>query len=511
MKLSIPALCALAVWSFLFTTYADDRPNIVLIMADDMGWSDIGCFGGEIETPHIDRIAGEGMKFTQFYNNGKCTTTRASLLTGLYPRKGGRGQELLTEEMVTLGEAMKLAGYQTGLSGKWHNGNKAPHRPFDRGFDKSYGLWDGCCNFFDPNQADPKFKGGKVRFFGEDDRRITEFPEDFYTTDAFTDHALASIKNAVDSKKPFFHYIPYTAPHYPLHARPEDIRKYAGKYDGGWDKLRKDRYQRQVEMGLIDPKVYPEPGPNPDNETWEKGKNENLEWETARMEVYAAMVDRMDQQIGRVLALLDELGIAENTLILFHSDNGGCPESPGGNDTSHFPGPKEYYSHVGENWAFAQNTPFRRYKSHTHEGGIASPLVVRWPAKVKPGQTTHQVGHIIDFLPTFLDLGNTDYPADREGKPLLKEEGISLAPLLRDGQKEVERSAPLFWFWSKNRAVREGNWKLVWENKSRAGWELYDLSKDRTETRNLADQFPDRVQEMAEMWEAWAETTDVKY
>jgi len=490
---------------------AGERPNIILIMADDMGWSDIGCYGGEIETPNIDRIAGEGMKFMRFYNNGKCTTTRASLMTGLYPRNGGKGIELLNENMLTLGEAMRLAGYQTGISGKWHNGSKAPHRPIDRGFDLSYGLWDGCSNFFDPNQPDPKFKGGKVRFFGEGDQRITEFPDDFYTTDAFTDHAIDSIKNAVDAKKPFFHYIPYTAPHYPLHARPEDIKKYAGKYDLGWDAVRKARYQRQVEMGLIDPAIYPDPGPNPDNKSWAKGRNENLDWETARMEVYAAMVDRMDQQIGRVLALLDELKIADNTVIIFHSDNGGCPEKPGGNDIAHFPGPKEYYSHVGENWAYAQNTPFRRYKSDTHEGGIATPMVVRWPAKIKAGQTTDQVGHIIDFMPTFLELAETDYPVTRKGKPLYLPEGVSLASVLTGKIESRERPAPLFWFWSKNRAVQEGRWKLVWENGSKVGWELYNLKKDRTETNNLAKENPSTVNQMARKWIAWAELTGVKY
>ncbi len=490
---------------------AEERPNIILIMADDMGWSDIGCFGGEIATPHIDRIAGEGLKFTRFYNNGKCTTTRASLLTGLYPRNGGRGIELLNENMLTLGEAMRLAGYQTGISGKWHNGSKAPHRPIDRGFDLSYGLWDGCSNFFDPNQPDPKFKGGRVRFFGEDDKRITEFPEDFYTTDAFTDHALVSIRKAVEAKKPFFHYIPYTAPHYPLHARPEDIKKYAGKYDEGWDVLRKARYQRQVKMGLIDPAIYPEPGPNPDNKNWEDGKNENLDWETARMEVYAAMVDRMDQQIGRVLDVLDELKVADNTVIIFHSDNGGCPEKPGGNDTEHFPGPKDFYSHVGQNWAYAQNTPFRRYKSDTHEGGIATPMVVRWPARIKAGRTTEQVGHIIDLMPTFLELAEREYPVKRDGKPLYLPEGVSLAPLFLDKTESVKRPAPLFWFWSKNRAVQEGRWKLVWENGSKIGWELYNLASDRTETKNIAKENPSTVNQLAKKWFAWAELTGVKY
>ncbi len=488
------------------------RPNIVLIMVDDMGWSDIGCYGSEIATPNIDRIAAEGMLFTNFYNNGKCTTTRASLLTGLYPRKGGRGIELLNKNMLTLGEALKGAGYQTGLSGKWHNGSRKPHRPTDRGFERSYGLWDGCCNFFDPAFRDPKFKGGRVRFFGQDDLRITEFPEDFFTTDAFTDHAITTIKAHAATKRPFFHYLPYTAPHYPIHAKPESIVKYKGKYKDGWDALRKARYGRQIKLGLIDPVVFPETGPNPNNRPFDTGKSDDEEWEMLRMEVYAAMIDSVDQNIGRVLGALDELGIADNTLILFLSDNGACAETPGGaNNTEHRPGPKQWYSHVGPNWAYAQNTPFRRYKARTHEGGIATPLVVRWPAKIKPGQVNHQVGHIIDFLPTFLEAARGDYPKTNEnGDALLPLDGISLLPVLSGEKKKVERPSPLFWHWGGHRAVREGNLKAVWENK-KTGWELYDLSLDRTETRNLAEDQAAKVSDLAKKWTEWARLTQVKF
>ena len=487
------------------------RPNIILIMADDMGWSDIGCYGSEIPTPNIDRLASEGIQFTQFYNNAKCTTTRASLLTGLYPRMGGKGQELLTPNMLSLGEALKLAGYRTGLSGKWHNGNQAPHRPFDRGFDSSYGLWDGCCNFFDPSIPDPQFKGGRTRFFGRDDERITEFPEDFFTTEAFTDHAIETIRSHAATGDPFFHYLPHTAPHYPIHARPEDIAKFAGFYNEGWDALRKTRYQRQVESGLIDPETHPEPGPNPDNQNWSDGQNADLEWELLRMEAYAAMVHAMDREIGRVLDTLDELGIADNTLVMFLSDNGACAETPGGaGNTEHRPGPKEWYSHVGPNWAYAQNAPFRFYKSRTHEGGVATPFVARWPAKIAPGQRTEQVGHIIDFLPTFLEAAGGDYPTTRKGEPLLLPEGISLLPVFTGETESLERPAPLFWHWSGARGVREGDWKLVWEKRKKA-WELYDLSTDRTETRNLASENPVLVDQLAAKWKAWARLTDVKF
>ena len=508
MTKKLPFMAALLL-GLVSGVHADDRPNIILIMADDMGWSDVGCYGGEIRTPNIDRIAAEGMQWRNFYNNGKCTTTRASLLTGLYPRKGGKGQELIGNDMVTLGEAMRSAGYQTGLSGKWHNGSRAPHRPIDRGFDKSYGLWDGCCNFFDPAQADPKFKGGRVRFFGEDDRRIESFPDDFFTTDAFTDHALTTIRRHVANGRPFFHYLPYTAPHYPLHAKPEDIAKYKGRYAAGWEALRQQRYRRQVEMGLIDPKTFPEPGPNPNNESFAQGRNDDLRWEMLRMEVYAAMVDNMDQNIGRVLDLLDELKIADNTLIIFISDNGACAETPGGKaNTEHRPGPKEWYSHVGPNWAHAQNTPFRYYKAHTHEGGIASPCVVRWPARIKPGSRTDQIGHINDFMSTFLAAAGGTYPQTRAGKRVLPTEGIDLVPVLTGTRPSVGRPAPLFWHWAGKRAVRDGDWKLVWLKNS---WELYNLAHDRTETKNLAAQHPERVARMTRQWEDWARLTGVKF
>lgn len=477
-------------------------------MADDMGWSDIGCYGSEIDTPNIDRIAREGMLFTQFYNNGKCTTTRASLLTGLYPRKGGKGIELLGPEMLTLGEGMRIAGYQTGLSGKWHNGSKQPHRPFDRGFDRSFGLWDGACNFFNPSIRDPEFKGGKRRFFGRNDEHITDFPDDFFTTDAFTDHALETIRKQAAGEAPFFHYLPFTAPHYPLHARPENIKKYAGKYSEGWDALRQRRYARQVEAGLIDPAVYPDPGHNPDNVNWEKGQNPDLRWETLRMETYAAMVDCMDQNIGRILDLLDELKIDDNTMIIFLSDNGGCAETPGGNDTAQIPGPKDFYTHVGPNWAYAQNTPFRRYKAHTHEGGIATPFVVRWPKKIPAASKSEQVGHIIDLLPTFLDVAGSTYPESHNGNRLIPVEGISLLPSLVAPDKTIGREQPLYWHWAKKRAVRKGDWKVVWEKKN---WELYNLAENRTETKDLAQMEPERTAEMADLWEAWADKTGVKY
>tara|TARA_R110002096_G_scaffold42893_28_gene115414 strand:- start:2706 stop:4262 length:1557 start_codon:yes stop_codon:yes gene_type:complete len=489
-----------------------NRPNIVLIMVDDMGWSDVGCYGSEINTPNIDKLAGEGMLFTQFYNNAKCTTTRASLLTGLYPRNGGKGQdELITHEMLTLGEAMRHAGYQTGLSGKWHNGKTVGTRPFDRGFDEAYGLWDGCCNFFNPKIPDPDFKGGKVRPFGHNEEflEFDDFPEDYYTTDAFTDHAIDTIKEHVSSGQPFFHYLPYTAPHYPLHAKPEDIAKYKGKYAEGWDVLRQQRLARQKELGLINPDW--DVADRDDLATsWEQATNLDPEWNQLRMEVYAAMIDCVDQNIGRLLNTLDELGVADNTLVLFLADNGGSPETPGGNDPAQVPGPREFYSHVGPGWATASNTPWRRYKTFCHEGGISTPLLARWPAAIEAGARSNQVGHIIDLLPTFLDMAGAGYPEKHPefGGKTLPLDGQSLLPVLKGDEGEPHEN--LYWNWAGNRAVRNGNWKLAWDTKHKA-WELYDMEQDRTEAHDLSSEYPEVVKDLTTKWEGWAEMTGVKY
>ena len=479
------------------------RPNIVLIMSDDMGFSDVGCYGGEIETPNIDRLAAEGLKFRQFYNNAKCTTTRASLITGLYPRPKGA---LLKPNMVTIAEVLKQAGYKTALSGKWHLGSSAPRRPSDRGFDEYYGLLDGCCNFFDPSLPDPKFKGGRVRVFAKNDQRITEFPDDFYTTDAFTDYAIDFVDRATKGEKPapFFLHPCYTAPHYPLHAKPEDIKKYQGKYSEGWEKIRKARHKRQVEMGLIDPE-WKLPGPNREVEKWEDAPHKD--WQDLRMAVYAAMIDSMDQNIGRLLKKLDEAGLAENTVVMFLSDNGGCAETPGGNDPKQVPGPKEFYSHCGPGWAYAQNTPFRRYKQWVHEGGISTPFIVRWPGKIKPDTMTNQVGHIIDILPTCAELAGTSYPKEYNSQEILPVEGLSLLPVFQDKSREPHKT--LAWEWAGNRSIRQRQWKLCWD-KGVKKWELYNVETDRGETNDLADYNPRRVKEMSEAWYAWAESTGVK-
>lgn len=477
------------------------RPNILLIMCDDMGWSDIGCYGGEIQTPNLDRLAGEGLRFTQFYNCAKCTTTRAAIMTGLHPRRGGRS--LLNDNLVTVAEVLKTAGYQTGLSGKWHLGSRAPHRPVDRGFDEYYGLMDGACNFFNPVQPDPQFKGGNVRVFGHNDQLITAFPDDFYTTDAFTDHAVRTIHRFATNDSPFFVHVTYNAPHYPLHAWPEDIAKYEGKYLGGWQALRESRHRRQIELGLIDPQ-WQLPPPDPEVLDWEN--QENKRWQDRRMAVYAAMVDRMDQGIGRLLQALRDTGTDQNTVVMFLSDNGGCSEEYGHDTPEFLPGPKENYTTCGPSWAYAQNTPFRRFKAWMHEGGISTPFIVRWPGRVPAGAVTRQVAHIIDLMPTFVELAGAVYPAEFNGHAVLPVEGLSLTPVLAGGERSGHQT--LWWEFSGNRAVRQGDWKLCWDKREKR-WELYDLKADRTEMNDLAPAHPERVRALAASWQAWARRTGV--
>lgn len=476
-----------------FSNGEDKRPNIILIMCDDMGYSDLGCYGSEINTPNIDSLAKDGMRFTQFYNNAKCTTTRASIITGLYPRK-----PLLDNRMVTLAEVLKDASYHTSLSGKWHLGSGKGKHPVDRGFEEYYGLLDGCCNFFNPVQPDPKFKGGRVRKWGHNKKLIKEFPKDFYATDAITDHAIECIEKFGKSEKPFFVHVCYTAPHYPLHAKPEDIKKYVGKYKSGWNVLRKQRHERQLKMGLLNPK-WKLSGMDSRARSWESSRQEH---EDLRMAVYAAMIDCMDQNVGRMLKTLHDRKLEDNTLVLFLSDNGGCAEEPEGKNNPNPPGPGKHYTSVGPSWGWAQNTPFRRYKSWVHEGGISTPLIARWPGVIKPNTVTGEVGHIIDFMPTFLEMAKTSYPEKRTGNNILPMDGKSLLPILRGKRQENERT--LTWEWSGNKAHRSGKWKVVWDKLVKK-WELYDLEADRTEINNLAEKHPEMVKALVAKYDAWAE------
>ncbi|NOZ62558.1 MAG: arylsulfatase [Calditrichaeota bacterium] len=490
------------------------KPNIVLIMADDMGYSDLGCFGSEINTPNIDSLAEEGLKFTQFYNCARCCPTRASLLTGLYPHRAGMGsminrknqprppayQGYLNDHCVTIAEVLRQTGYHTLMSGKWHVGEHRPHWPLNRGFERYYGLISGASSYFDTSYVVPGTD--KVRIMVNDDKEIVEKGHGFYMTDAIADHAVEMIKNYANSDKPFFLYTAFTAPHWPLHALKEDIEKYRDKYLDGWDVLREKRRERMISLGLIDEKWGLS---KRDNRVppWERA--EHKQWEAMRMAVYAAQIDRMDQGIGRILAELKRTGADKNTLIFFLSDNGGCAEILRGNSPEIMPGGPDSYMSYGIGWANASNTPFRRYKKWVHEGGISTPLIARWKGVVKPNTMTQQMGHVIDLMPTILDVAGAKYPEEFKGKKIHKLDGKSLLPALKGKTRQGHEA--LYWEHLGNCAIRQGKWKLVMDGKLKS-WELYDLEDDRTERRNLTEKYPKKVKRMRKQWQKWAE--DVK-
>jgi len=490
------------------------KPNIVLIMADDMGYSDIGCYGGEINTPNIDKLAAGGLRFRQFYNNAICVPTRASLLTGLYSQQVGvyGNSPVEYQNCLTLGELLQTAGYRTLMTGKWH----AKQIPVERGFDRYFGLCDGCCNYFNPGPRRPgePEPGRKLTSYGYPRRWAVDNKEyqpyvvadkDFYTTDAFTDYALQYLDQYKDEAKPFFLYLAYTAPHYPLQARPEDIARYRGKYMAGWDELRQRRYARMKNLGVIaaDVNLADRDTIVPD---WE-GIADKEAWDL-KMAVYAAMIDRLDQNIGRVLTKIREQGDEENTLVLFLSDNGGCageanytPDIP--------PGPMTSYRSVDPPWANASNTPFRKYKVWDHEGGICTPFIAYWPKVIKnAGQFTDQVGHIIDIMATLADISGTPYPAEFKGKKVLPLEGKSLLPVF-EGSERAGHDA-LFWQIApgKNHAVRQGDWKLVTVSDD-SPWELYNLKKDRVESTDLAYEYPEKVGHLKTLYKAWAKRVGI--
>ncbi len=465
----------------------ESRPNIVLIMADDLGYSDLGVYGGEIETPHLDQLAADGIQFTQFYNNAKCTESRASLLSGLYHHQS---KNFSLDNHVTIAEVLRDAGYGTMMSGKWH----LPGNPVERGFDRYFGFLVGAVNFFTGMQW-----GSDENPMRLDDQVFNVPEEGFYTTDAFTDYAIDFIDEATEQSKPFFLYLAHNAPHFPLHAWPDDIAKYEDRYLDGWDALRLERYERMQEMGLLDAawSLSPRDDYVP---AWDLLDEDQKAEEAHLMAVYAAMVDRMDQNIGRLMLYLRENNLVDNTIVLFMSDNGGCPYAF--NHTPDIPpGPKEGYRTYDSEWANASNTPFRLYKQYGHEGGIASPFIVHWPAGIpNPGTRSDQVGHLIDIMPTLLEAANTTYPTSFNGYDVLPQEGISLMPVFK-GETLAERP-PIFWeFWG-NRAVRVGDWKLVAERSK--DWELYNVEADRSELNNLLEAESEKTAQMAGMYDDWA-------
>ncbi len=517
------------------------RPNIIVAMADDMGFSDIGCYGGEISTPVLDGLAAEGLRFRSFYNNARCCPTRAALLTGLYPHQAGVGHMMsgyrkdgelipsysgsLNNACVTLAEVLGQAGYTTLMSGKWHvtpaegSGDKVDrsHWPMQRGFDKFFGTIHGAGSFYDP----PSLSRGN-----EEEDPGSEF---YYTT-AIGENASRFIEEALDEDPdaPFFLYLPFTAPHWPLHAPEQAVAKYEHRYDMGWDRLREERLQRMREIGVLDETVGLSQR-DPTQEAWDQVPNK--EWQARRMEVYAAQVDLMDQAVGRVVETLKERGQFDNTLILFLADNGGCAEEARdtwkalhipthtyagepvavGNDPTVMPGPEDNYQSYGVPWANVSNTPFRYYKHWVHEGGISSPLIAHWPHGIAGGgQWTDHVGHLMDIMATCVDVAGARYPKTFDGHEITPMEGTSLAPLFA-GQLAQGHPEGLYWEHEGNRAVRLGNWKLVSKRSApeNGRWELYDMAADRSELNDLASAMPEKVDELAGMWRAWADRVGV--
>ena len=515
------------------STAPPTRPNIILIMGDDLGFSDIGCYGGEIETPNLDRLAANGIRFTQFYNGARCCPTRASLLTGLYAHQTGVGHMMndyglpayrgdLNQQCVTIAEVLQTAGYTTLMSGKWHvtpveTGSNMDNWPRQRGFDRFFGTIHGAGSFYDP-----------VTLTRENEP-IEPEGGDFYYTTAIGENGAKFIEEYGRQDAPFFLYLPFTSPHWPLHAPDEAIAKYKGRYDMGWDELRARRHRRMIEMGLVK-ESWPLTARDERRPAWEDA--ENKEWEARRMEVYAAQVDLMDQAIGHVVKEVEELGIGDNTLIFFLADNGGCAEvlrsrSSGlhfpektldgrpverGNDPSLMPGPETTYQSYGIPWANASNSPFRLYKHWVHEGGIASPLIAQWPATIKQTNTlTHQPGHLIDIMATCADVAGAQYPATYKSHDITPLEGKPLTPIFEGNQRPGHNA--IFWEHEGNRAVRQGNWKIVTrynrEERRDGEWELYDLEADRTEMNNLAEANPDKVAELAALYDEWAKRAGV--
>lgn len=495
---------------------ATPRPNIVVMLVDDLGWSDIGCYGGEVPTPRLDRLAADGLRFTQFYNTPRCSPTRAALLTGLYSHQAGFGwldnkvvpesrgfHGRLLPRCVTMAEVLRAAGYFTAMTGKWHLGQQNGTPPWKRGFMRSLNSRYGEVYF--PRESD---KPGTENLYLNGRELAKDSPElgaDWYSTDLFVDWGLKFVDEARAEQKPFFLYIAQGAVHFPLRAPADVIAKYRGKYQQGWDRLRDERHARQIAMGLVDARwpLAPRPAESP---AWDSRTPEQRERFDAMMAVYAAMIECLDRSLGRLVDGLAQRGVLDDTLIVFLSDNGGNAEGgPAGTTKGEGPigGPQSYVL-LGMNWATACNTPFRRYKHFTHEGGISSPLVVHWPngiARERRGSLDKQPAHLIDLMATATDISGATYPTTFEGHDILPPEGVSLRPAFA-GQA-LARRQPIFWEHEGNKAVRDGRWKLV--QKWKGPWELYDIDADRTEQHDLIGEQPMVAARLEAAWEAWAE------
>ena len=518
-KVSWAVRAAMLFLTFSGNLYAQapaGKPNIIVILADDLGFSDLGSFGSEISTPHLDKLAGEGIRLTRFYNSGRCCPSRAALLTGLYPHQAGIGdmiqdkgspayQGYLSENSVTIAELLKTAGYHTIVSGKWHVGQVTSALAHNRGFDRSFTLQNNGSSYFN---SEPIYNDGRKVTFLLNGKMIQRQDTSQYLTDAITDFAIKSLDEIRDDQNPFFLYLAYNAPHWPIQALPEDIAKYKGKYLKGWDQLRAERFSKQKLLGIVD-KEWTLSERFEDVPSWNAlSASEKELWDT-RMAIYAAMIDRMDQGIGAILAKLRAIERDTNTLVIFVSDNGGSGDTvkdwnyvtqkngtPGSVNNI-----DSYYPH----WGNVSNTPFRLFKKNTHEGGIASPFIAWYPAKIKKGLNHDHIGHLIDIMPTCLEVAGISYPKKFNTKTLTEAPGKSLWNVLEN------RSAPaheaLFWEHEGSRAIRKGDWKLVVEINQ--PWELYNLKKDRTETTDVAGIYPGKVKELEKEYLKWAKKVGV--
>lgn len=516
MKLSTFIWALLAVSTLIISPAHGEKPNIVIILVDDMGYSDIGCYGGEIETPNIDGLAAGGLRFTQFYNSGRCCPTRASLMTGLHPHQVGIGhmtappnkplefpgpyQGFLNDDCKTLAQVLKPAGYHTLMTGKWHLGHQSKDVwPMQRGFDKFYGGISGAFNYMKPG-------GDRKMTRGNDG---VETPDDWYATDAFTDEAIKYIDEVtVADDKPFFLYLAYNAPHWPLQPKVRDFEKYRGKYKDGWQALMDSRLKKQKEIGLFNDDIVPAAHVGPKWESLEEKKRDEMDTIQA---AYAGCVDSIDQNVGKLISHLKSIKQYENTVIFFLSDNGACQE---GGTLGRFkkgwienpPLESEDGIRQGKAWANASNTPFRLYKHFVHEGGACTPMIAHWPAgiaKTDNGSFIRHAGYLPDFMATCVELSGAAYPT---GIPAC--EGKSLVPLLK-GKNEPVHLDPIYWEHEGNCAMRWGKWKLVMEYEK--PWELYNIEADRTEMNNLAQSESAKRDEMIGMWEAWAKKNEVAY
>ena len=507
----LPALLAVLSATRESALCAAEKPNLIVILVDDMGWSDLGCYGSEIPTPHLDALARHGLRFTQFYNTARCCPTRASVLTGLYPHQAGVGHMTqdkgetfpgyrghLNDRCVTIAEVLHGAGYFTTMTGKWHVGQEHGVTPWTRGFDRSLNAAAGGFYFPDSPRTELFLNGENVG------RRGGPLPDQWYSSDLWADFGLKFIDEATAADKPFFLYLAHNAPHFPLQAPQEDIARFRGRFKAGWDALREQRYARQKELGLIDA-AWPL-SPRPEQvKAWAALTPQEQDRFDHIMAIYAAVMTRMDAAVGRLVEGLKQRGVLDNTVILFLSDNGGNAESgPDGRLEGQVPGDAASTVFCGQSWATLMNTPFRRYKHFTHEGGISTPLIVHWPAGIPDrmnGTLCHQPGHLVDIMATCVDLGAARYPAEFHGQSIQPMEGVSLRPAFT-GQS-VDRKQPLFFEHEGNRAIRDGDWKLV-ANGPGGPWELYNLKADRTEQQDVAAQHPDKVKELVGQWEAWA-------